>query len=160
MGSIGSCKNKMESRGSPRLAVDIITENQEKKILLVERKNEPFRGYKVIPGGFVEAGERVEDSALRELKEETGINARLISILGVYSDPKRDPRGHVVSTVFVAEYLSGTAKGSDDASDAAWYDIEKIANYKLGFDHEKIISDYIKWKTEGGGRGTFWSSKK
>jgi ADP-ribose pyrophosphatase YjhB (NUDIX family) len=123
----------------------------------VERKNEPFKGQNVLPGGFVAVSETVEAAALRELKEETGVIAKLVSILGVYSDPKRDPRGHVISTVFVAEYVSGDAKGSDDSARAGWHAIDRVKSCKLGFDHSKIFSDYMKWRAS---RGTFWSTEK
>ena len=87
---------------NPIPTVDIIIQ-MNSRILLVKRKNEPFRGYMAIPGGFVNEGETVEDPAKREVKEETSLNIELIDILGVYSDPKRDPRGHNMSTVFIGK---------------------------------------------------------
>jgi ADP-ribose pyrophosphatase YjhB (NUDIX family) len=131
------------------------------QILLVKRKNEPFRGYMAIPGGFVNEGETVEDAAKREVREETSLDIELVDILGVYSDPKRDPRGHIMSTVFIAyvpvnRNKSVEALAADDASELEWIDLEAIPNEKFAFDHKRILMDYIKWKESG---ETFWSSK-
>ena len=112
------------------------------KILLIKRKNEPFKGKWALPGGFVEYGEKVEDAVLREIKEETGLNAKIKNLLGVYSDPNRDPRGHTISIVFILEG-EGEAKASDDASDVKFFDLNKLP--PLAFDHEKIIKDAIKY---------------
>ena len=92
---------KKEGYKNPVPAVDAIIQ-MDTQILLVKRKNEPFRGYMAIPGGFVNEGETVEDAAKREVREETSLDIELVDILGVYSDPKRDPRGHIMSTVFIA----------------------------------------------------------
>jgi len=87
---------------NPTPTVDAIN-HKNSQILLIERKKEPFKGYMVLPGGFVNEGERVEDAAKREVKEETSLDIVLLEILGVYSEPKRDPRGHVMSTVFIGD---------------------------------------------------------
>ena len=89
---------------NPVPTVDIIIQ-RDPQILLVKRKKEPFRGLFALPGGFVNEGERVEDAAKREAKEETSLDIELVDILGVYSDPNRDPRGHIMSTVFVGKIL-------------------------------------------------------
>ena len=90
--------------------------------------------------------------------EETSLNIELIDILGVYSAPNRDPRGHVVSIVFIAKIISGNAKAGDDADSFEWLTIEDlIKNKRVAFDHIKIIEDYREWKKS---RGTFWSSKE
>ena len=145
---------------NPTLTVDIIIEN-DSRILLVKRKNEPFRDQLVLPGGFVNEGETVEDAAKREAREETSLGVDLIEILGVYSDPTRDPRGHIMSTVFIARSsqnrsLENNAVEGDDAAEIEWINIEEIENKKLGFDHQRIVLDYKRWKKFG---GTFWSSK-
>lgn len=144
---------------NPTPTVDTIIQ-RDSRILLVKRKNDPFKGYLVLPGGFVSEGERVEDAAKREVKEETSLNIELLDILGVYSDPTRDPRGHMMSTVFIAKISSHNDKvdavAQDDAAAIEWISLEVIDTRNVGFDHKRIISDYKTWKTSG---GTFWSSK-
>ena len=126
---------------SPSLAVDgvIIKDNQ---ILLIKRKNDPYKDKWAMPGGFVEYGERTEDAVLREVKEETGLEAKIIQLVGVYSDPKRDPRKHVVSITYLLKDISGTEKGGDDAKEAKWWNINKLP--ELAFDHQYIINDALK----------------
>jgi 8-oxo-dGTP diphosphatase len=144
---------------NPTPTVDTIIQ-RDSRILLVKRKNDPFKGYLVLPGGFVNEGERVEDAAKREVKEETSLNIELLDILGVYSDPTRDPRRHMMSTVFIAKISSHNEKvdavAQDDAAAIEWISLEVIDTRNVGFDHKRIISDYKTWKTSG---GTFWSSK-
>jgi 8-oxo-dGTP diphosphatase len=144
---------------NPTPTVDTIIQ-KDSQILLVKRKNEPFKGYFAVPGGFVNEGERVEEAAKREAKEETSLDIELVDILGVYSDPNRDPRGHIMSTVFIGEISYNNEKieplAQDDAVAIEWIDLQKVETTSLAFDHEKIISDYKKWKRSG---GTFWSSK-
>ncbi len=124
----------------PRLTVDgVIIKN--KKILLIRRKNEPFKGKWALPGGFVDYGERVEDAVIREIKEETGLDTEIEKLLGVYSDPARDPRGHTISIVYLLSPKKGIAKGGDDAAEAKFFDIEHLPS--LAFDHEKIIKDAV-----------------
>jgi 8-oxo-dGTP diphosphatase len=145
---------------NPTPTVDAIIQKNS-QILLIERKKEPFKGYLVLPGGFVNEGERVEDAAKREVKEETSLDILLLEILGVYSEPGRDPRGHVMSTVFIGEISKVSYKvdaiAQDDAAAIEWLNLEEVVNTRFGFDHRRIIIDYIKWKQFG---GTFWSSKK
>jgi 8-oxo-dGTP diphosphatase len=145
---------------NPTPTVDAIIQKNS-QILLIERKKEPFKGHLVLPGGFVNEGERVEDAAKREVKEETSLDIVLLEILGVYSEPGRDPRGHVMSTVFIGEISKVSYKvdaiAQDDAAAIEWLNLEEVVNTRFGFDHRRIIIDYIKWKQFG---GTFWSSKK
>ena len=126
---------------SPKLTADgaIIKDG---KILLIERKNEPFKGKWALPGGFVEYGEKVEDAVVREVNEETGLDTKIIDIVGVYSDPSRDPRGHIVTVVYLLEILDGEIKGSDDAADAKFFDLNDLP--KLAFDHNVVLKDIIR----------------
>jgi len=130
---------------TPYLATDGIIEIYEgedfKGIVLIERRNEP-RGL-ALPGGFVEIGERVEEACVREMREETGLKVQIRRLLGVYSDPRRDPRFHTASCVFLCE-ASGIPRGGDDARTARIYPLEAIPLEKLCFDHAQILSDYLK----------------
>jgi len=111
-------------------------------VLLIKRKNEPFKGRWALPGGFVEYGERVEDSVIREIFEETGLRTRVNKLVGVYSNPGRDPRGHVVSIVFLLDVVDGDLKGGDDASEARFFKLDSLP--KLSFDHDLIIKDVTR----------------
>lgn len=124
---------------TPLLTVDVVVEldAHDGKIVLVERRNEPS-GW-ALPGGFVDIGETVEQAAVREAKEETGLDVQLHGLLGVYSDPERDPRGHTASVVFVAS-ATGEPSGGDDAADARAFDPCKPP--AMAFDHARILADY------------------
>lgn len=124
---------------TPSPTVDIIIET-DGGIVLIKRKNPPS-GW-AMPGGFVDYGETVEEAAVREAKEETGMDVTLEGILGVYSNPMRDPRFHTISTVFKAR-ASGVPAGLDDAEEARVFSLDSIPE-SLAFDHEKILADYIK----------------
>jgi ADP-ribose pyrophosphatase YjhB (NUDIX family) len=137
------------------LSVDMIIE-KDGKIVLIKRNHDPWKGSWALPGGFVDEGETIEEAAVREGKEETNLEAKPKEILGVYSDPSRDPRGHVVSTTFIMEVVSGDLKGRDDAKIAEWVSLEEIEIDKLAADHGKILNDFKTWKEK---RGTFWSTK-
>jgi ADP-ribose pyrophosphatase YjhB (NUDIX family) len=123
---------------NPFPTVDIIIE-VEGGIVLIERKNPPH-GW-AIPGGFVDYGETVEAAAVREAKEETGLEVVLTRLLGVYSDPSRDPRHHTISTVFVAA-ASGRPVADDDAADADVFTEDSLP-YNIVFDHREILADYF-----------------
>jgi len=130
---------------TPYLAVDGVVRLWEgerfKGIVLIERRYEPL-GY-ALPGGFVEVGETVEKAVLREVKEETGLDAQIVKLLGVYSEPNRDPRFHVVSVVFVLDAF-GELRGGDDAKKAVVFPIEDLPFDKIVFDHAKILKDYLR----------------
>lgn len=127
---------------TPLLTVDIIIEHNG-KMVLIERKNEPF-GW-AIPGGFVDVGETVEQAAIREAKEETNLDVRLIRQFHTYSDPARDVRGHTVSVVFIAEIEDGELEGRDDAARAEFFAADDLPD-KIAFDHGSILRDFINNK--------------
>ena len=126
---------------NPKIAADIIIE-YKKGIVLIERKFEPF-GW-ALPGGFIEYAETIEETAIREAKEETNLEVILTHLLYVYSDPQRDKRHHTISTVFIATG-SGDLKAQDDAKNFQIVDPENIP-VQLAFDHSQIISDYLTFK--------------
>ena len=143
----------MSDKESPSVMVDAIVERDD-KLLLVKRKKDPFKGSLIFPGGKVDIGEKVEDAVKRELREETSLEIELTDILGVYSDPARDPRGHRISVTFIARIISGEAKAADDAESIEWLPLNDQRN--LAFDHNKILKDYQQWRNT---KGTYWSSK-
>lgn len=137
------------------VAADVIVEN-EGKILIIRRGGEPYKGMRCLPGGRHEEGERIEETAIREIKEETALDIELTDILGVYSDPNRDPRWHAMSVVFIAKVKGGEAKAGNDAASIEWIEANKIELDQLAFDHGKVIKDYLEWCDK---KDTFWSSK-
>ncbi len=124
---------------TPLLAVDCAVFEDNRCALLIVRKNPPFQGQFALPGGFVEVGETVENACRRELFEETGLTPDRLQLLGVYSDPDRDPRGHVCSVVFAARMPHVEPVAGDDASAANW--IADWRDQQLAFDHRNILED-------------------
>lgn len=124
---------------TPKLMVDVVIPSEE-GVVLIRRGSEPFEGQWALPGGFVEIGETVEQAAVREAAEETGLAVEIAGLVGVYSDPERDPRGHNVSVAFLVRVLSGDLQASSDASEVAVLDPETV---ELAFDHAKIIADAL-----------------
>jgi len=132
---------------TPLLTVDIIIEmldQPERPIVLIERKYPPH-GW-ALPGGFVDVGERLEQAAIREAREETSLDVRLVELLGCYSDPERDERGHTVSAVYVAS-ASGAAKACDDAKHLAFFGAGDYP--EMAFDHAQILEDYLQYRESG-----------
>jgi 8-oxo-dGTP diphosphatase len=127
---------------TPLLAADCVVRDAKGRVLLIRRKFPPFRGSYALPGGFVEVGETVEDAARRELMEETGVKAGRLRMLGVYSDPERDPRGHTCSVVFLANAPRAQPQAGDDAAAAEW--VADWTKVELAFDHAKILADARK----------------
>ncbi|WP_323737021.1 NUDIX hydrolase [Methanosphaera sp. ISO3-F5] len=125
---------------NPALTVDTIIV-KDGQIVLIKRLNNPYMDHWAIPGGFVEYGEKVEDAAVREAKEETGLDIELTKLVGVYSDPNRDPRGHTVTVAFTAKIIGGSLKSDSDAKDAKFIEINKLKNLNLAFDHNIILRD-------------------
>lgn len=129
---------------TPLLTVDIIIEMADRPgrpIVLIERKHPPY-GW-ALPGGFVDVGETLEAAAVREAREETSLDVTLTALLGNYSDPGRDPRGHTVSAVYIAA-ASGTATAADDAASLDL--VDPAAPPALVFDHAVILADYRAWR--------------
>lgn len=133
---------------TPELAVDVVIELVDRpgRPIVLIRRDRPPAGH-ALPGGFVDVGETVEQAAEREAREETGLDVRLGSLLGVYSDPGRDPRGHTVSIVYVAT-ADGTPMAGDDAAAILVADPE--AAPPLAFDHDRILGDYMIWRRHRG----------
>jgi len=109
------------------------------KALLVRRGREPFLGRHALPGGFVEYGESVEDCVVREVKEETGLDSEVVTLVGAYSEMGRDPRGHFVTLLFLLRETGGTLKAGDDAVSTGFFDLSDLP--ELAFDHERMIRD-------------------
>ncbi|HIP42976.1 MAG TPA: NUDIX hydrolase [Aquifex aeolicus] len=130
---------------TPFLATDVIIRLWEKDkfrgIVLIERKYPPVG--LALPGGFVEIGETVEEAAVREMKEETGLDVKLSKLLGIYSEPNRDPRAHVVSVVWIGD-AQGEPKAGSDAKKVKVFKLEDIPLDELVFDHKKILLDFMK----------------
>lgn len=132
---------------NPCVTADVIVENEKNEVLLIRRAKEPFRGMYALAGGHMDYGiETVQNTAVRELKEETGLVSKIedLELLGIYSHPKRDPRGHYVTAVYVVKKYSGVLLAADDADDARFFPIDDLP--PLAFDHTDIIEDYKKWK--------------
>jgi len=124
---------------NPYPTVDIIIYHADRGIVLVQRRFEPL-GW-ALPGGFVEYGETVEQAAIREGKEETSLVLRLEKLVGVYSDPARDPRQHTISTVFYATSVNpDEIRGGDDAGEARFFKFAELP--PLVFDHARIMEDF------------------
>ena len=133
---------------TPLLAADAIIELTAypgRPIVLIERLYPPH-GW-AIPGGFVDLGERIETAAVREALEETGLHVRLKALLGIYSDPARDPRGHTATAVYVAE-ADGEPRAMDDARALAVFTLDQMPDV-LAFDHAAVLADYRRFRENG-----------
>ena len=133
---------------TPAIAVDVLIELVDRggrPLVLIERKYPPH-GW-AIPGGFVDLGETLEAAAVREAKEETSLEVELEALLGCYSDPARDPRGHTISAVYTGRAL-GTPKAADDAASVGVFELNALPGI-LVFDHSKILADYCAYRASG-----------
>lgn len=135
-----ACGAQLPIYRNPLPTVDIIIELAG-GIVLIERKNEPF-GW-ALPGGFVDYGEKLEDAARREALEETGLQVDGLRLLGCYSDPRRDPRKHTITAVYIAGSAAGTPAAGDDAGSLALFPPDSLPQ-NLCFDHNDILQDYLK----------------
>jgi 8-oxo-dGTP diphosphatase len=114
---------------------------EEGKILLVKRGREPFKGQWALPGGRIDEGETAEDCLKREMKEETGLEVEPVRLVGIYSDPKRDPRG-IIAAAYLVRRIDGELRAGDDAEEARWFEIDALP--PLCTDHPKIVEDALK----------------
>jgi len=126
----------------PKITVDGIIK-KGKEILLIRRRNIPFKNSWALPGGYLEYNEKTEDAVIREIFEETGLFTEIINLIGVYSDPKRDPRGHTVSIIYELRIIKGKLESGDDATDVNFFNLNNLPD-NLAFDHKKVIKDYIR----------------
>ena len=125
---------------TPLLATDCVIRDDDGRIVLIRRANAPFKGGYALPGGFVDIGETVEAACRREVLEETGLAIGELHLIGIYSDPKRDPRGHTVSVAYVTLVPGATQpRAGSDAAAATW--VLDWRSVDLAFDHAKIIAD-------------------
>jgi 8-oxo-dGTP diphosphatase len=130
---------------TPALTVDCVVFDPQGRVLLIRRGHAPFKGCYALPGGFVDVGETIEEGCRRELREETGLNVGDLLLLGVYSDPSRDPRGHTVSVVFLSVLSKpASAVAGDDAASAEW--VTNWQDEPLAFDHAQILGDAVKFR--------------
>ncbi len=128
---------------NPLPTVDALIYAPDRGLVLIKRRFDP-PGW-ALPGGFVEYGESVENAVLREAREETSLNLQLIALLGVYSEPARDPRRHTISTVFIASALNPEElSAGDDAGEAAFFSFSDLPQ-PLAFDHAAIVADFRTW---------------
>lgn len=125
---------------NPAPTVDVVIYDPDQGVVVIKRKNEPH-GF-ALPGGFIDYGEAAETAAVREMREETGLDVELLGVLGVYSRPDRDPRQHTISVVYVGRALDpGKLKAGDDAAAAAFYALERLPE-PMAFDHAEILADF------------------
>ena len=113
------------------------------KILLVKRVHEPYAGWWTLPGGIMDLGETIEQTAIREVKEETGIDVKIVSLVGIYSGTKRDPRGTTVDVVYMMKFVRMSGKPDSESSEVKFFPFNKLPK-NIGFDHRQIIKDALK----------------
>ena len=134
------CMNEIQVYKNPIPTVDIIIEIKSKGVVLIKRKNPPY-GW-ALPGGFVDYGESLDEAAVREAREETDLDVKLIEQFHTYSDTNRDPRHHSISTVYVAK-AKGIPHAKDDAIEIGIFN-ESNLPHEIAFDHHSILKDYFK----------------
>ena len=129
----------------PRLSVDVIIPDSEGRVILINRGHRPFKGDWCLPGGMVDEGETVEQAAIREVREEIGVDVHIDRMLGVFSDPDRDPRGHFVSIALVARPTNVEPRITEEARGSMLTD--KTIHVPMAFDHARILDAY--WAGNG-----------
>lgn len=122
------------------LTVDAVIADREGRVLVMERGTDPFRGTWVFPGGLVDPGETVEEACIREVREELGLDVKLIGLIGIYSEPGRDPRGSFVSIAYRAEIVGGTPIITPEARAYRWLEPDEVV--PMGFDHARSLADH------------------
>ncbi len=127
--------------GKPVLTVDGVVVHAG-KLVAIRRRYPPFKDRYCLPGGVVGEGERTEDAAVREVEEETGLRTEVMGLIGVYSDPARDPRGHTISVAYALREMGGDLRAGDDARDLALLPVKDPP--PLGFDHSRIVADFLR----------------
>ena len=136
-------KNIYTKKNVPRLTVDSWVRDRRGRLLLVQRGRPPFEGRWGLPGGFCEWKETTEACCARETREETGLRVKVGELLGVYSKPSRDPRGHNVTVLYRCRPTSGKATGGDDAADARWFSPRELKKVRYAFDHREIVMEHL-----------------
>ncbi|MBQ2666162.1 NUDIX hydrolase [Methanobrevibacter sp.] len=129
---------------NPSLTCDVFIYDDDFNFILIKRKNDPYKDYWALPGGFVEYGESVETAAIREAKEETNIDVELEELVNVYSTPDRDPRRHTVTVAYTAKGDLTTKRADSDAKDIGIFNVDELDKDKIAFDHAIIIDDCLK----------------
>jgi len=138
------CGAMLEEWKQPKLTVDMLVEDGNGRVLLIRRRNPPH-GW-ALPGGFVDYGETLEKAAVREIREETGIEATITAQFHTYSDPARDPRHHTVTTVFLGQGR-GEPQAGDDAVEARYFFLDELPA-PLAFDHEAVLGDFRDYRRQ------------
>ena len=131
----------MTDRSHPAVTVDGLV-LVDRKLVVIRRGNEPFRGMPALPGGFVELGETTLEAVVREVREETGLETKVLRLVGVFSDPGRDPRGHTVTIGYSLEAVGGRLKAGSDAAAIVLVDPDDPP--RMAFDHNEIVR---KWRS-------------
>ena len=126
----------MTARPHPFVTVDGLVVVDD-KLVAIRRRNDPFRGMPALPGGFVELGETTVEAVVREVREETGLDTQVIRLVGVFSDPRRDPRGHTVTIAYALERIGGRLEAGSDASDIVL--VHPDDPPRMAFDHNEIV---------------------
>jgi len=126
----------MTARPHPSVTVDGLV-SIDGKLVAIRRRNDPFRGAPALPGGFVELGETTVAAVVREVREETGLETKVVRLVGVFSDPGRDPRGHTVTIAYSLERIGGNLEAGSDASDIVLIDPDDPP--RMAFDHNEIV---------------------
>jgi 8-oxo-dGTP diphosphatase len=140
-GKAGSLESQIANEWrKPSLTADAVVVEGD-RILLIRRGRDPFKDSYALPGGFVEYGERLEECVARETKEETGLECEVVRLLGVRSDPDRDPRGHFVTAVYLMRPKGGRLKAGDDAKEVKWFSVDEVP--PMAFDHGDIVSEFV-----------------